>query len=120
MIKAYLKMWKNTFNYRGISSRKDYWLAILLHYIIYLILMISICLIDETNETVLILASIPAYTYLFIGIFPGISLTTRRLHDIGISGWWQLLSLAPPLGAIILFIFMCLPQKLDNNVFLKN
>lgn len=115
MIKAYLKMWKNTFNYGGISSRKDFWLAILLYYIIYLILIIPIFLIDETNETVLILASIPAYAYLFIGIFPTISLTTRRLHDIGKSGWWQLLILVPFIGAIILFIFMCLPQKLDDK-----
>lgn len=121
MIKAYLKMWKNTFNYRGISSRKDYWLAILLHYIIcFIYLILMICLIDETNKTVLGLAFILACTYLFIHIFPYISLTTRRLHDIGISGWWQLLRLAPPLGTIIVLIFMCLPQKLDNNVFLKN
>ena len=30
MFAAYTKMWKNTFNYRGLTSRKDYWLATLL------------------------------------------------------------------------------------------
>lgn len=115
MINAYLKMWKNTFNYQGIASRKDYWLAILSYYIIYIILLTPTFLIDKNNENTLLLSAIPAYLYLFIGILPILSLTTRRLHDIGKSGWWQLLILVPAIGAIVLFIFICLPQKLDNR-----
>jgi len=40
----------------------------------------------------------------------------RRLHDIGKSGWWQLLGLIPILGAIILIIFFVQkPQSGDNQ-----
>lgn len=38
-------------------------------------------------------------------IVPSLSVTARRLHDIGRSGWWMLLILIPLVGWIVLFIF---------------
>jgi uncharacterized membrane protein YhaH (DUF805 family) len=39
-------------------------------------------------------------------IIPSIAVGARRLHDIGRSGWWQLLGLIPVIGWIIL-IYCC-------------
>ncbi len=44
---------------------------------------------------------------------PWISITTRRLHDAGKSGWWQLIALFPAIGGILL-LFMLL-SKSDNG-----
>lgn len=38
-------------------------------------------------------------------IIPSISVGARRLHDTGRSGWWQLLSLIPVIGTIVLIIW---------------
>ncbi len=44
----------------------------------------------------------------------GISLTTRRLHDIGKSGWWQLLVFIP-LGVVVLLVFLLMPSQNKEN-----
>ena len=36
---------------------------------------------------------------------PTIAVGTRRLHDIGRSGWWQLLMLVPIVGVIVLILW---------------
>ena len=39
---------------------------------------------------------------------PTLSVTARRLHDTGKSGWLQLLALIPIIGAIIVLV-LCIP-----------
>ena len=46
-----------------------------------------------------------------------LSLRTRRLHDIGMSGWWQLLLFVPYLGELALFICTLLPGTEGENRF---
>ena len=38
------------------------------------------------------------------------AIITRRLHDIGKSGWWQLISFIPKIGPILLFVLLVLPS----------
>ena len=56
------------------------------------------------------------WAYLSTILLP-LSLRTRRLHDIGMSGWWQLLLLVPYLGGLALFICMLLPGTEGENRF---
>jgi len=44
-------------------------------------------------------------------LLPALALGARRLHDIGKSGWWQLIALIPLVGIIILIVCFC--QKSD-------
>ena len=44
-------------------------------------------------------------------LLPTLSVTTRRLHDTGRSGWWQLIILVPLLGLIVLMIFLAQDSK---------
>lgn len=48
-------------------------------------------------------------------IVPNISVTVRRLHDAGYSGWFYLLNFVPYVGGIILFIFALLPSAPPNQ-----
>ena len=41
----------------------------------------------------------------------------RRLHDIDRSGWWMLILLLPLIGAIVMFVFMCLRGTPGPNRF---
>jgi uncharacterized membrane protein YhaH (DUF805 family) len=36
---------------------------------------------------------------------PQIAVGARRLHDTNRSGWWQLISLVPVIGTIVLIVF---------------
>jgi uncharacterized membrane protein YhaH (DUF805 family) len=41
-------------------------------------------------------------TLAFLALFlPGVASGARRLHDVGRSGWWQLLALAPAMVLIV-------------------
>ncbi|HEV6967820.1 MULTISPECIES: DUF805 domain-containing protein [Roseateles] len=39
-------------------------------------------------------------------LLPSLAAATRRLHDTGRSGWWQLIALVPLVGWIVLFVLL--------------
>jgi uncharacterized membrane protein YhaH (DUF805 family) len=39
-------------------------------------------------------------------VVPAISITCRRLHDTGRSGWWQTIGAVPLVGWIVLLVFL--------------
>ena len=44
-------------------------------------------------------------------LLPSIAAATRRLHDTGRSGWWQLIGLIPLIGWIVLVVFLAQDGK---------
>ena len=60
-------------------------------------------------------------TFLFqiITIIPSISVTSRRLQDRGISGWWQL-SYILIIPIFVIFVLLMLPAKEDENKWGRN
>jgi uncharacterized membrane protein YhaH (DUF805 family) len=47
-------------------------------------------------------------------LLPSIAAATRRLHDTGRSGWWQLIVLVPVIGFIVILVFLAQEGKADN------
>lgn len=89
----------NYTNFSGRSTRSEFWWWILANAGIILALN-------------LVLGSISATALMVIGIvyylgtlIPDLSLSVRRMHDIGKSGWALLLCFIPIAGAIILLVF---------------
>ena len=64
----------NYFNFSGRATRAEYW-----WFVLFLVPVSLITWIPLIGQVIWLATSIPT-----------ISLTTRRLHDIGKSGWWQL------------------------------
>lgn len=121
MIDSYIKMWKNGYDFKGRSRRRDYWEAILLHIIIASIL-IPIALVTHTYQFIFSLLdfifsllNLIAYLYCLLPCVPILSLNVRRLHDTGKSGWWLLLLLMPTIGWVILLLWMCEKSKPKNQ-----
>tara|TARA_B100000989_G_C19513056_1_gene460141 strand:+ start:1342 stop:1782 length:441 start_codon:yes stop_codon:yes gene_type:complete len=52
-------------------------------------------------------------------LFPFLSLTSRRLQDRSISGWWQL-SYFTIVGIFVIFILLMLRAKEDENKWGRN
>jgi hypothetical protein len=52
-----------------------------------------------------------------LNILPTIAVTVRRLHDVGMSGWYYFLHLIPSIGSLIVFVIMLLPSKQGSNMY---
>ena len=50
-------------------------------------------------------------------LLPGLAVCCRRLHDIGKSGWWQLLHLIPLVGSIVLLVWLCQDSDSGDNLY---
>ena len=95
---------KNYANFKGRASRSEYWRF-----------MAGMMMVQGTLGVVAILCKgIGLYNFesiidtitLLVTLFfviPNIAITTRRMHDIGRSGWTQLISFIPIIG---FFIFL--------------
>jgi len=107
MYEAYIKLLKNFANFSGRSRRRDYWLGMLASFI-------STILLGMLSSFIPPLAFVAAI-YPFVLFLAHFSLAARRLHDIGKSGWWQLIILVPAIGALFLLYFLCCDSGPDNK-----
>lgn len=48
-------------------------------------------------------------------LLPWIAACTRRLRDAGLNPWWQLISLAPVAGIVVLLYLLSYPSKTENK-----
>lgn len=104
------------FEISGRSTRMQYWMFAL----IQLLLTVGAVSIDYQTGGFRDLGNPQPTATLFIGIVhivPAFTLTIRRLHDIGRSGWWYFLPLVPIVGAIILLVWMCWPSDEYANAY---
>ena len=92
----------------GRSTRKEYWLFVLL----YIILIIVFNVLDVLLSSSIFVVLVPLAL-----LIPQLAVIVRRLHDINCSGWWILLALVPILGSIILFVMMLIDGTKGKNRF---
>jgi uncharacterized membrane protein YhaH (DUF805 family)/cold shock CspA family protein len=111
----------NYANFRGRARRKEYWGYVLFYTILLIVVMVIGVSLDNSAGN-LVGQQIPTATiaagslFLLATLIPGIALTVRRQHDIGLSGWFYLLVLVPYVGGLIVFVFTLIPsQKHDNK-----
>ena len=53
----------------------------------------------------------------FLGtLLPCLAVSSRRLHDIGRSGWWQLIGFIPLIGWVLL-IYWCVQDPVEPNSY---
>ena len=79
-------------DFEGRAKRPEFWWFVLFLFVGSLVLGV--------------VSSILSMLFSLLTIVPSLAVGARRLHDIGRSGWWQLLGLIPILGWIIL-IYWC-------------
>ena len=105
----FINAFKKYADFTGRDTRRQYWIFILIYTIIYLLLFG----LDFTVGTGGIIASI----YSLVLFLPTLSAGARRLHDIGKSGWWQLLLIIPLIGMIALVVLMAMKTQEGDNKF---
>lgn len=104
-------LWQKKITFKGKATRDEYWLGLLAFYlscILPVMIIFVIAILGTVKDNGKVAAPILAGLGIIVGIIAfliNISLTARRLHDIGKSGWWQLISLIPYIGTFIVFIW---------------
>lgn len=98
MLEMYKKVvLENYANFDGRARRREYWMFILVNFIISIILQI----IDKMTGLTFGVAEmgILRLIYTLVVMIPGIAVGVRRMHDIDKSGWYVLI----PIYNIVLF-----------------
>ena len=114
---SFISVFKNWSNFSGRACRSEYWYFYLSVILIAAIMGFVEGYIGIFNEEM----GYGPFTALFqiIIIIPSISVTSRRLQDRGISGWWQL-SYFTIIGIFVIIILLMLPAKEDENKWGRN
>ena len=88
----------------GRASRPEYWWFALF----YIVVVIGAVVVDRSA----VVASIATLAL----IIPALTVGARRLHDIGRSGWWLLISIIP-FGSFVLLYWYLKPGDPGPNQF---
>ena len=107
---AYKLAWVNFAKCTGRSRRSEYWFFWLANSFIYIILSIIFAIFHGIGFIIIIIFTICI-------CIPGISLSVRRIHDIGRSGYYLFLGLIPLAGFFILLYYFCLDSEERQNEF---
>ena len=113
MLDSYKRFWMNYANFKGRSTRADYWWVCLMNILISFALGFMGGLIPDIAGITGLLAGV----YSIAILVPALALIVRRLHDINKSGWAYLLCLIPFVGFIIILVFFCTPSVNENNKY---
>ena len=94
----------NYANFKGRARRKEFFMFYLFYmFFVWLFHFLSNVSkqTDIADEAFTLLLSF----FILAMIMPQLSVTARRLHDIGKSGWLTLIMLIPFIGSIVLLVF---------------
>ena len=114
---AFGRMWARTFDYKGVSDRREYWYPFIIQCIVALVAagLIVASFAVPAWSLWFCLGAFALLGYLVLSILPWAALTVRRLRDAGKSGWWTLLMLVVGVGSIILMV-LCTAGSTINSV----
>ncbi|MDW3224660.1 MAG: DUF805 domain-containing protein [Paracoccaceae bacterium] len=106
--------------FSGRASRSEYWWWILAIFLLSALTQLIDALViapmlgivpaagDDASQPLSLILSLAI-------LLPTVAVGVRRLHDIGRSGWWLLLSLIPLIGFLVLLYFYTRPSDPENE-----
>ena len=112
----YLDAWRNFGNFEGRSSRPAFWYFALVHLIISFMCLFLDVAVFRSADDVPVLSTL----YALATFIPGLSLSVRRLHDIGFSGWVLLTAVIPLFGQLTLLLFLVEASQSGDNQYGPN
>lgn len=108
-IESVQAVFRNYANFDGRGSRPEFWWFVLFWNIALILCILFTIILFVFGIFLLILVIGSLLPYLAVG--------SRRLHDMGQSGWWQLLYLIPYVGWIPVWIMCAMPSQPHPNKY---
>jgi uncharacterized membrane protein YhaH (DUF805 family) len=113
----YLKVLRQYADFNGRARRTEFWMFNLFSALIWIVLEIVDYLTFGSDLT----SGGPlGLLYSLAVLLPSIAVAARRLHDIGRSGWWQLIGLIPVIGWIVMIVWCATAGKAEPNQWGQN
>ena len=121
MIEAYKKFWKGYVDFKGRSTRSDYWFAysahVLIFFAFYLLDAVFERMAYETGSmdvfTISVILLLIFFAFGIAAVLPGIAITVRRLRDAGYNWPYIFIPLIPFVGIFIFIFLLCQPTKVE-------
>ena len=109
---SYKKFWLKLFDFKSISSSKEYWISMLIHlFVILFFLIMGDILIRFRFFIFAKLVVNFFYIFLFISFLPFISLQIRRINMANKNWKWLLINIIPVIGSIFFILLVSRPVK---------
>ncbi|HEU0153255.1 MAG TPA: DUF805 domain-containing protein [Arenimonas sp.] len=89
-------------DFTGTTGRADFWWFVLA---VVMVQALAQLLADALGHP------LPMQLAALVVILPWVAACTRRLRDAGLSVWWQLISLAPVAGILVLLYLLTFPTQ---------
>ena len=105
----FLKCLKHYATFAGRARRKEFWFFLLFCAIGGGVAIV----VDSTLQADMIIYLL----YAFAMLIPAISVSVRRLHDIGKSGWWYWISAIPFIGVVLSIIWYAKEGDAEANQY---
>ena len=100
---------RNYFNLNGRASRSEYWWW-------FLFTVIAGAVVGAIGSFIGLTRLLGYALSLFL-FLPSLGVSVRRLHDIGKSGWWLLLSFIPLIGTVVLVLWFVKNSNMYPNQY---
>lgn len=111
-IKSYFKRF---LDFKGRSTRSEFWWPIITIYIITFVTVLSVSAISSPEPW----SNLILLLWVVINILPAVAISVRRLHDMNATGWWYLLNFVF-FGGVILLIWFCYSGTVGDNKYGKD
>ena len=106
-------------NFRGRARRKEYWGFLLFAMLMAVVMALLGATVDgmigNLDREEPVFTTILALLAVVAILVPSLAVTVRRIHDIGLSGWFVLLGLIPSVGNLIILVFALIPSQKHTN-----
>lgn len=102
--------YKNYLKFSGRATRAEFWWFQLFYYVV---ILGGILLGGVIHDSVMFLILV----FAVLSIIPDLSLSVRRLHDCGNSGWLILVGLVPLVGELIMLVLYCRQRQQHRNTY---
>jgi uncharacterized membrane protein YhaH (DUF805 family) len=111
----YLDVLKKYAVFSGRARRKEFWMFVLFNFIAAVLAGILDNILHTTysNQSTGIISTL----YSLAVLLPGLGVAIRRMHDIGKSGWWILVSLIPVAGIIWYIVLAATEGQHGDNQY---
>jgi uncharacterized membrane protein YhaH (DUF805 family) len=120
-----LRPWRHYADFRGRARRLEYLLFVLTFYggLIGIALLGWFLNLNfgglAGKATFSLFVSAPILLFILASIVPGLAVTVRRMHDLGLPGWWLAIVFVPfigqVLGWLLTFIIIFIPAPRGEN-----